>query len=440
MTTTPAPDPVQIDLAAILGDPQANPVAETPLAKAVARVSPDDAAAPPAQSHFEFRSMLSADQRSALESRAPELADRLLADRNTLLAFGSKVLDKVNATTATLLAAQRGIELPDANLIVNGILRELDGFSAKFENERVRGLVGRLREAFNSSKNTLKAMYRESKSIEDRLDIAANETRAMELKLADNVSRGQQLYKDNDESLTGLVGVLAALEQVRDAAKERAAALTAELAALPDQDPARAGVEERYATLAESVEALEQTLFDWRQQFFLAYAMSPAVRNLIGVSYAMQRRLQVFRTMGIPGGKKSLAMWQQAALAQQSGEVGHTLAEGTNKLIQGSFTAAGKAVADVAKAAQEPVVTEETIWAIRDSIRAQCDGLVEAGRWGRAVRAKTLAAMETSEREIGQSVTVARETVVREILAEAQAPAEQAPAPDQDVLRALGIE
>jgi uncharacterized protein YaaN involved in tellurite resistance len=374
-----------------------------------------------------------------LAERGEELADRLLGDRGALLGFGQSALERVNQTSSELLRAQREIELPEADQVVNGILRELDGFSAQFENGKVRGLINRIRHALRSTKSTLKAMYRESKSLEDRLDAAAGQTREMELRLADNVSWGQQLYRANDASLTGLVGVLAALEQVAEVGAGRAAAAEAKLTAIDAADPARMAAQEEAATLAEGIEALDQTLFDWRQQFFLAYALSPALRNLIGVSFAMQRRLLVFRTMGLPGGKKSLVMWQQAALAKQSAEVGQSLADGTAKLIEGAFQAAGQAVTETARAAQAPILPEQAIWTIRDSIRTQCEGLVEASRWGRSVRAKTLTAMETSEREIGTATTQARQTIVREILTGVQTPTPQAPAPDADILQALGV-
>jgi uncharacterized protein YaaN involved in tellurite resistance len=426
-------------MASLLGDPNTNPVAETPLAKALAAVPPAEAAAPAEQSHVEFRPLLAPEQRELLAARSAELADRLLIDRNALLDFGQSALTKINQTSAELLAAQRQIELPEADQVVNGILRQLDGFSAQFESGKVKGLMNKLRHALRSGKATMKAMYRESKSIEERLDMAAGQTRELELRLADNVSRGQQLYKANDASLTGLVGVLAALEQVREEGAKRAAEMEAKLAAIPAGDPSRPAAEEEAQTLAEGIQAVELTLFDWRQQFFLAYALSPAVRNLIGVSFTMQRRLQVFRTMGLPGGKKSLVMWQQAALAKESGEVGQALADGTARLIEGAFQAAGQAVAETAKAAQAPILPEQAIWTIRDSIKTQCDGLVEASRWGRTVRGQILNAMETSEREIGAAVTDARTTIVREVLADVQAPTPQAPAPDADILQALGV-
>ncbi|MDR2380727.1 MAG: toxic anion resistance protein [Bifidobacteriaceae bacterium] len=439
MTATSPEPAVAIDMASLLGDPKTNPVAESPLTHALASVSPDEAGAKGAETHFEFRTLLDDSQRKLLAERGGELADKLLGDRNALLDFGQTALTKVNQTTSELLAAQRGIDLPEADLVVNGILRQLDGFSAKFESGQVKGFFNKIRHAIRSNKATLKAMYRESKSIEQRLDMAAGQTREMELRLADNVSRGQQLYEVNDASLTNLVGVLAALEQVRDEGRVRASQMEAKLAALPAGDPARPGLEEEAQTLAEGIEAVELTLFDWRQQFFLAYALSPAVRNLIGVSFTMQRRLQVFRTMGLPGGKKSLVMWQQAALAKQSAEVGQALSDGTARLIEGAFQAAGQAVTETAKAAQAPILPEQAIWTIRDSIRTQCEGLVEASRWGRTVRGQILTAMETSEREIGTAVTEARTTIVREALAGAHTPTPEAPAPDADLLQALGV-
>ncbi|MDR2374396.1 MAG: hypothetical protein LBD77_09980 [Bifidobacteriaceae bacterium] len=115
------------------------------------------------------------------------------------------------------------------------------------------------------------------------------------------------------------------------------------------------------------------------------------------------------------------------------------MAAGTARLIEGAFQAAGQAVAETAKAAHTPILPEEAIWTIRDSIRAQCNGLIEASRWGRSVRGQILNAMETSEREIGTAVTEARTTIVREVLADVQAATPSAPAPDADILQALGV-
>jgi uncharacterized protein YaaN involved in tellurite resistance len=115
-------------------------------------------------------------------------------------------------------------------------------------------------------------------------------------------------------------------------------------------------LQEIHSNLAGAVGELEKTWFDLRQQFFLGYAQAPSIRNLILVSATMQRRCQVFRTMGLPSARSSLAMWQQAALAQEGAAMGEAVQKGTNNLIQGAFKNSADAVEQVAKASQMPII------------------------------------------------------------------------------------
>lgn len=58
----------------------------------------------------------------------------------------------------------------------------------------------------------------------------------------------------------------------------------------------------------------------------------------------------------------------------------------------------------VANAAQAPVITEETIWVVIDSVKAQCASIVQADKAGRALRARNLQALETGEAQIEDAV------------------------------------
>lgn len=444
-----------VNMDALLGTAESNPVPTTALEKALAKVEPDDAAAEEmSQVKFQFRDLLDDNQRAALTKAGPALALKMVESKNEILKFGEPVLTKLNSTSTQLLKAQKDIEIPEAEVIVNDLLREIDGYSAKYRNKDIENAVNKIVTFFKGAGYSLKSMVREAKPIADKIDLAEVKLREMEIKLADNVTRGEQLHAYTTDSLKDVVAVLAALEEVVEVARKEyseidALILAADKASTKENPMISVEYKGNKITLNElrdihsrystGVKEMEQTWFDWRQQFFLGYATAPTVLNLALVSFTMQRRCQVFRTMGLPAARRSLAMWQQAALAQQGAKTGTAVQSGTNKLIQDSFEAAGQAVAEVAMASQTPTISEETVFAVIDSVKAQCEGLVAADKWGREMRSRNIAALEAGEVTIQQSFTGSRRALVANTLTAAQQPQELAPVPDKDVLQALGV-
>jgi uncharacterized protein YaaN involved in tellurite resistance len=444
-----------INMDALLGTPESNPVATTPLENALATVDPSDAAATSMEEvKFQFRNLLGPEQALALKKNAPTVAAKMVNDYNSIIQFGEPVLTKLNATSTELLNTQRGIELPEAEIVVNDLLREIDGYSAKFRNEKIEGAVARVQAFFKGATYSLKAMVRESKPIIEKIDIAEVRLREMELKLADNVTRGEELHKNTNETLEAVVGVLAALEEIIEVAKAEFATLDTTLKVAETKETKNSPIvvvelhgknisinelRAKHTAYANGIGQLEQTWFDWRQQFFLGYAQAPSVLNLVLVSATMQRRCQVFRTMGLPSARSALAMWQQAALAKEGAEMGTAVQEGTNKLIRQAFDATATAVSETAMAAQTPVVSEETIFAVINSVKAQCEGLVAADKWGRDMRTKNVQALEAGEAGINQSFTDSRRAMVENAVSATRTPQALAPAPDSDILKQIGV-
>lgn len=445
-----------IDMAALLGAAvDAQPA--TTLEKALANIEPSDAAAATVEeAKFQFRDMLDAKQLQALKTNAPAIAEKMITDSNAIMNFGEPVLKKLNSTSSQLLEAQKKIDVPEADQIVNDLLREVDGYSKKYRNDRVESLADKIVGIFKKNAYSLKTMVRESKPIADKIDMAEVALVSMETKLAENATRGRLLHTSTIQILQEVVAVLAALEEISEVAKnefEEADRILNEAETNAGGPNSLASVEwkgramplnefrEIHTDIANGVSELEKTWFDWRQQFFLGYAQAPSVRNLILVSVAMQRRCQTFRTMGLPSARNSLVMWQQAALAKQGAEMGTALNDGTNKMIQNAFGATAEAVSQVAEASQAPVISEETIWAVIDSVKAQCDGLVAADRAGRQLRQKNLAALEGGEKSINEKVTDSRRQLVQNAI-QATSPqaitSDSTPA-DVDVLAQLGV-
>lgn len=456
MSNTASPTPPAlpgVSFKELLGSPESNPEPPTALESALEKVTPEDAAAAaPAEATFQFRSLLTPEQRADLERNAPGVAAQMVADFQAIIRFGEPVLAKLNASSSQLLEAQRDIKVPPAEDMVNDLLREMDGFQKKYRNEKVENAVKKVVDFLRGASYSLKTLVREAKPIADKIDIAETKLKEMELRLADNVTRGQQLHKNTTQTLQDVVAVLAALEEISDVVRAdfaeadqalKGAEVLGDMGSVSFQEKAMTVQElrELHGQLATAVSEIEKTWFDWRQQFFLGYAQAPSIRNLILVSATMQRRCQVFRTMGLPSARTSLAMWQQAALAKEGAEMGSAVQAGVNDLVKGAFEATGKAVTETAKASQTPLIDEETIWSIIDSIKVQCEGLVAADRWGREVRARNLKALEQGEGTIRTTFTDSRrQLVANAVAATSSSSVEAAPLPEKDILGALGVE
>jgi uncharacterized protein YaaN involved in tellurite resistance len=122
--------------------------------------------------------------------------------------------------------------------------------------------------------------------------------------------------------------------------------------------------------------------------------------------------------------------------------MGESLQKGTNALIQGSFEASADAVREVSKAAQAPVITEETVFAVIDSVKQQAQSLIDADKWGRDLRQRNLAALERGEKEIATVDAEGRRQLVANAVA-AASPKQLESAPDVpagDILAQLGVQ
>lgn len=415
---------VAVDFAALLepGDTQSAEVQGTPLELAIAEVPASEVAvADPQGSAFSFRSLLTEQQLADLRRGAPALARKFVEDVNQVVTFGGPVMEKMNSASVQLLEAQRGIKVPEADAVVNDMLRTMDGFEKKWRSQKLENAVDTVVGWFKKGRYTLTTMIRESKPISDKIDLAEVKLQEMESSLADNITRGQLLHEQTLAHMDDVVAVLAALEQVieelrkefdeADAALRSAEASGSEAVEYRGETVTTSELREIHSKLSFVLSETEKSWSDWRSQFFLGFAHAPATRNLIVTTFALRRRLATFRTMGLPAARQSLALWQQAAFAKEGAELGASVQEGTNKLIQGAFAETAKSVEMVANASQAPVITEETIWTVIDSVKAQCSAIVEADRAGRALRARNLQALERGEATIEDAVIVSQRAV-----------------------------
>jgi uncharacterized protein YaaN involved in tellurite resistance len=445
-----------VDMGALLQGAD-HAVPQTPLEKALAKAEgAEGKAVAGAEPKFQFRSLLSPDQLKALKGGAPALAQKMIGDMNAIIQFGEPVLAKMNTASVQLLDAQRSIRVPDADQLVNDLLREMDGFEKRFRNKKMEENASRLKKWFKSTKYTVATLARESKPIVDKLDLAEGKLLEMENKLGENVSRGQLLHKQTLEHMDQVVAVLAALEEVAEVVRAEFQEADAALAAATEGPDGEASsvdwkgeqitvgeLREIHANLAAVSSELGKTFVDWRQQLFMGFAHAPATRNLVMTQFSLRRRLQTFRTMGLPSARHSLALWQQAALAREGAELGTAVQEGVNKMVRQSFEETATAVGMVAEASQAPVITEETVWSVIDSVKRQCQAIVAADAAGRQLRERNVKALEAGEITIKDELQETQRKLARQALdgvaSEADAKAAGGKPPEDDLLGQMGV-
>lgn len=382
----------------------------------------------PEDTSIKFRNQLDAKDLEAVQKAAPDLAKRMVKDYTFIIDFGSEVMEELDSVSSRMLEEQKGIKLPEADQAVNGILKELDGYSAKYADPKTRNFFNKIIEKFKGSTYTIKNMVRDAKPLADKLEIAKAEIYQMELKLQDNVRRGHELRKTTIKTVDNLVKVLALFEEIIDITRQDALAMDNKRIAAEAQGPdtvitwedRKYTIEEFNEVLQNQVSALgemEKTWFAWRQKFFIYTANISAIRNIVTTSIGLLRTCHRVRTDAIPAAKHQITAWQQAELANQGAEMANRANEGVDRLIAGASKGMADAVAKGAEANQRPMLSENTIVSITEDLKRQFTSMVEAENKGREVRARNLDIMVKSEQAIAQASEEARQALLENAMA-----------------------
>lgn len=389
---------------------EANPA--TPLEKAMAKIDKkkEMAAKTPAEAHFRFREQLTPNQLAELQKNAPQVAELFIKDVNQIMKFGGSTIAKLRQTSIEMLNAQKNVEIPEADKIINDLLRNMDGMASRYGNVKFEEFGKKILGLFQSAKYSVKNLSRDLKSMEEKLDLTELKLTEMDSTLEENVIRGQIIHKRTLEHMNEVVRVLADLEEIIENIRreyEEVDALLTGATASGEQFVEYKGrrvsvneLQEIQSQISLALSESEKSWHDWRQQFFIGWANAPATRNLVITTIALRRRLMVFRDMGIQSGRHAMVTWKQAVEARQGAELGNAVQDATNQMMRRAYEEVADTTDLIAKASQAPIVTEETVMSMIASVKRQAQSVVEADRAGRALRAKNVQALERGEVEI----------------------------------------
>lgn len=403
-----------------------------------------------------FRSQLSPKDLAKVEAGAPAIAQSFAGNYNLIIEFGASVMEKVNDINSKLLEEQKDTDIPEADSIVNGILREIDGYSAKYGSgsTRAKNFFDGILDKFRGGTYQLKAMIRDAKPIADKLDLAQSELLKMELELKDNVTRGIELRRSTLQTISEVVQVLAVFEEVLDVSRKTAWDMqdTMDQAVKTGEDSVVTWEDRKY-TIEEFREVLqnqtttlgeiEKSWFNWRQKFFLYNTNVVASRNIINISIALQRTCHRVYTDAIPAARSQLVVWQQAEKAREGARMANAANDGVDRLIAGAAQGTADAVKEVANTNQRSMLSEETVLSITKGLQDQFTALVKADENGRKMRQRNLDIIRQSEVTIRNASDEAQKALIENAMAvvnsDAKALSGGRDGGSDDVLSTLGL-
>ncbi|HGN4525496.1 TPA: toxic anion resistance protein [Streptococcus pyogenes] len=368
-----------------------------------------------------FFEKLSADQQTAITTKAPALVDTFLADQNALLDFGQSAVEGVNATVNHILAEQKKLQIPQVDDLLKSTNRELNGFIAKYKDATPVDLDKKpnfLQKLFKQSRDTLQEFYFDSQNIEQKMDSMAAAVVKQEDTLARNIVSAELLIEDNTKSIEHLVGVIAFIEASQKEASQRAETLQKDLKTKDSATPDYQIKADLLARTTEVINTLEQQHTEYLSRLYVAWATTPQMRNLVKVSSDMRQKLGMLRRNTIPTMKLSIAQLGMMQQSVKSGMTADAIINANNAALQMLAETSKEAIPALEQSAQNPTLSMKSVTSLAESLVAQNNGIIAAIDHGRKERAQLESAIIRSAETINDSVKLRDQNIVQALLSE----------------------
>ena len=425
MTTTVASQGLSIDFAAIAGEDMSSPKGSADAA--LERIDPTKP-----MEEFSCRSSLSEEQRAQLHHSAVNLAAAFKQDRTKLSSFGDSAMDKLNQTVTHILKQQGNLRIPEVERITKEMAKTVADFRRKYKNadprfaNALQQFADSIAGIFKAGRQFFQELYIDSQSAVKRLDGVAAQLVESKFTLDRNVLLCDELYTNNESSMVTLIGVIAIQEEVLEILGEEARQAKAEIDTLPKGPSVeRRDKEEALTTLLEMIQELEVRRSEFVSRLFVAWSTAPQIRNLRKVSNSLSQRLHLLVVLTIPTMKLTIAQWGMLLQIEEAGNAALTVSQANNDALQEYAAATGEAIPRLALLAETPSIMPETIISLADSVVAQNEGIVNAVKEGKRLRAelddtvvKAVRTINTSgeksQRELIELLTRAKQPIALE--------------------------
>ena len=412
---------LQIDFGSMVGAPEKPPSgsADAALARLVSSGDPRT---------LVCKELLTPAQREQAANIATQLYPAMLSNTDQLATFGGTAIEQVNAQVNRIFHEVGPVDIPELTQIMREVNDNMREFRRKYDpkDPKIRETFDKFMDAvkglFRRGRDMLEMLFEDARSVERQLDRIAGTLAEKQQHLKRNVVLCDELYRANEAAIGQLIGAIAVMELIRDAAVLEARSITIDSA-----DPNRREKEEHQSRVIEFTQAIEVRINEFQQRLFIAWSTSPQVRNIRSLNYGLGQRLALLVNLTIPTMKLTIAQWGLLLQANQAAGMQQAVADGANDVLSAYASASGTAVPKIAKLIQTPTVRPETILEVAASIDAQAKGIEDAVRYGQQRRAEVVTAIVTAQESMSASSQRLNKAVV-ELVAKAQRPLEL-PAP-----------
>jgi uncharacterized protein YaaN involved in tellurite resistance len=414
---------LQIDFGSIVGAPAQPPTgsADSALALVVSSGEPRT---------LVCRDLLSAPQREQAAALGKQLFPAMLANTEQLATFGAPAIEQVNTQVNRIFKDVGRVDIPELTQIMHEVNDRMREFRRKYDpkdpkvRETFDKFIDAIKGIFSKGRSMLEMLFEDARTVEQQLDRIAGTLGEKQQQLKRNVVLCDELYKANESAIGQLVGAIAVMEFIRDAAVTEAQSIRIDPAA-----PDRRDKEEYLSRVTEFIQAIEVRINEYQQRLFIAWSTSPQVRNIRTLNYGLGQRLALLVNLTIPTMKLTVAQWALLLQSDQAAGMQQAVADGANDVLKAYASAAGTSVPKIAKLIQTPTIRPETIMEVAASIDAQARGIEEAVRFGQRARAEVVTAIVTAQESMSASSQKLNKAVV-ELVAKAQKPLELPAAPE----------
>ncbi len=412
---------LQIDFGSMVGAPERPPAGTADSALAL-HVADGDSRG------LVCKDLLTPAQREQATHVAKQLYPAMLGNTDQLATFGGTAIDQVNAQVNRIFREVGPVDIPELTHIMREVNDRMREFRRKYDprdpkvRETFDKFVDAIKGLFRRGRDMLEMLFEDARNVERQLDRIAGTLAEKQQHLKRNVVLCDELYRANETAIGQLIGAIAVMELVRDAAVAEARTITIDPSA-----PDRRDQQEYESRVVEFIQAIEVRINEYQQRLFIAWSTSPQVRNMRALNYGLGQRLALLVNLTIPTMKLTIAQWGLLLQANQAAGMQQAVADGANDVLSAYASASGTAVPKIAKLIQTPTIRPETILEVAASIDAQAKGIEDAVRYGQQRRAEVVTAIVTAQESILASSERLNETVV-ELVAKAKQPLEL-PAP-----------
>lgn len=412
---------LQIDFGNIVGTPE-QPVgtADAALAQVVSSAEPRT---------LVCKDLLTPAQREQAAALAKQQLPAMLANTDQLATFGTTAIDQVNAQVNRIFREVGPVDIPELTQIMHEVNDRMRDFRRKYDpkdpksREMYDKFMDSVKGLFRRGRDMVEMLFEDARTVERQLDRIAGTLVEKQQQLKRNVVLCDELYRSNEAAITQLIGAIAIMELIRDAAVAQAQSIVVDPQAPDSRDK-----QELQSRITEFIQAIEVRINEFQQRLFIAWSTSPQVRNIRTLNYGLGQRLALLVNLTIPTMKLTIAQWGLLLQANQAADMQQAVSDGANDVLSAYASAASTAVPRIARLIQTPTIRPETIMEVAESIDAQAKGIEDAVRYGQQRRAEVVTAIVTAQESMGQSAQRLNRTVV-ELVTQARKPLELPPAP-----------